>query len=174
MVWTPPAWREILDSPLPEQRVGGRVILRSLTLLANRQVRAIYGIEDIDPALDPFILAINHNTMRESLLVSTVVILNRGGRLVHFLSDWNYRLVPGLGALLRRVGTIPVGVKPAKPPILNRLKPLFVGKVPGWERARIHLRAGRSVGIFPEATVNRDPRRGEFPIHLKEASLQMH
>ena len=26
------------------------------------------------------------------------------------------------------------------------------------ERARQHLRAGRSVGIFPEGTVNRDPQ----------------
>lgn len=174
-MWPPPAWREILDWPLPDQRVGGRLTIRALTLLATRQVRAVHGIENVSPDRDPFILALNHNTMRESFLIPTVVILHRGGRLVHFLSDWNFRLVPGVGTLLRRAGTIPVGVKPPRPAVLNVLKPLFVGSIPGWERARIHLRAGRSVGIFPEATVNRDPhqllrgRRGMARLSLEES-----
>jgi 1-acyl-sn-glycerol-3-phosphate acyltransferase len=36
------------------------------------------------------------------------------------------------------------------------MKPFFAVSVPPLEQARQHLIAGRSIGIFPEGTVNRD------------------
>jgi 1-acyl-sn-glycerol-3-phosphate acyltransferase len=78
---------------------------------------------------------------------------------VHFVADWNFRMIPGVGLLYRRGGAITVVRKPARPRFLNVLRPLYADPVPALERARRHLLAGRSVGIFPEGTVNRDPAR---------------
>jgi 1-acyl-sn-glycerol-3-phosphate acyltransferase len=159
LVWQPPAPREILHWPLPYRGMFDRWLVRGLALLARRQVLSVRGLDHVRPALDPFILAINHSTRREALLVPALLVLHRGGRLIHFLADWNFRLIPGVGLIYRRGGAITVTHKPARPSILNLLKPLYRHPVPALERARAHLGAGRSVGIFPEGTVNRDARR---------------
>jgi 1-acyl-sn-glycerol-3-phosphate acyltransferase len=119
-------------------------------------VRILSGQEHIDPSNDPFILVLNHSTRREALLVPAVLILRRGGRLIHFLADWNFRLLPGIGLIYRRAQTITVTRKPARPSFLNLLKPLYREPLTALDRARGHLLAGMSVGIFPEGRVNRD------------------
>jgi 1-acyl-sn-glycerol-3-phosphate acyltransferase len=86
-------------------------------------------------------------------------MFHRGGRLIHFLADWNFRLIPGVGLIYRRGGVITVTRKPARPRFLNVFKPLYMDPVPPLERARRHLLAGRSVGIFPEGTANGNPER---------------
>ena len=159
IVWEPPAPREIMRWPLPYQRWTNRCLVRGLALLARRQVLVIHGLEHVRPAQDPFILALNHSTRREALLVPALLVLHRGGRLIHFVADWNFRLIPGIGMLYRRGGAITVARKPARPRVLNVLKPLYTDALPAMERARAYLNAGRSVGIFPEGTVNRDPQR---------------
>src|SRR5262249_23634438 len=63
------------------------------------------------------------------------------------------------GLLYARAQVVTVTRKPAKPNFLNLLKPLYEHSLPTLERARAHLAAGRSVGIFPEGEVNRDPTR---------------
>jgi 1-acyl-sn-glycerol-3-phosphate acyltransferase len=78
---------------------------------------------------------------------------------VRFLADWNFRLIPGVGQLYDRSGTITLTRKDAKPRVLNRLKPLFEPHVPAHVEARRHLTQGGSIGIFPEGTVNRDGSR---------------
>lgn len=155
--WAPPV-REILSRRLP-LGVADRWLLRFFALLARRQVRALYGLHHIDPANDPFILALNHSIRREAVLVPALLFLHRNGRFIHFFSDWNNLLIPGYGLLIARAGTITVTRKPARPAFLNALMPLFRHPVPAMERARRHLAAGRPVGIFPEGTVNRDPSR---------------
>lgn len=157
LVWNPPVWREIWRWPLPYQGPGDRLLLKASVLLARSHVSAVYGIENMRPGLDPFILVANHSSRREALLVPPLIMLHRGGRLVHFLADWNFRLIPGIGLIYRRAGAITVTRKPARPRILNLLKPLYNDPVPAMERARQHLDAGRSVGMFPEGTVNRNP-----------------
>jgi 1-acyl-sn-glycerol-3-phosphate acyltransferase len=159
IVWNPPAGREILRWPLPYQGPGDRFLLRSIALIGRRRVGAVSGLEHMRPGLDPFILVSNHASRREAVLLPTVLMLHRGGRLIHFLADWNFRLIPGVGFFYRRAGTITVTQKPARPRFLNVFKPLFDEPVPALERAREHLLAGRSVGVFPEGTVNRDPSR---------------
>jgi 1-acyl-sn-glycerol-3-phosphate acyltransferase len=159
MVWNPPVGREILRWPLPYQGPADRFLLKSVALISRRQVGAVIGLENMRPGLDPFILVANHASRREAVLLPTVLMLHRGGRLIHFLADWNFRLIPGVGFFYRRTGTITVTNKPARPRVLNLLKPLFDEPVPALERARAHLLAGRSVGVFPEGTVNRDPSR---------------
>jgi len=159
LVWNPPVLRDILTWPLPDLGAGDRLLLRALSLLARRHVRAIHGLEHLSPGNDPFILVGNHSTRREAVLLPSLLIFYRGGRLVHFLADWNFRMIPGIGLIYRRAGTISVARKSARPRFLNFLKPLFVDSVRAEERARQHLALGKSVGIFVEGTVNRDPRR---------------
>jgi 1-acyl-sn-glycerol-3-phosphate acyltransferase len=168
-----PAAGDILGHPLPHLNLGDRLLLRGLALIARRQIVAVHGLQHVRAAADPFILAANHNTCCESLLVPAALFLHRGGRLMHFLADWNFRLIPGVGYIYSRAQVVTVTRKPARPRFLNILKPLYNGPVPPLERARRHLSAGRSIGIFPEGQVNRDPdqllrgRRGAARLSLE-------
>jgi 1-acyl-sn-glycerol-3-phosphate acyltransferase len=157
--WEPPAPRDILHWPLPHQGFGNRLLIRTTALLARRQVVGLAGAEHILPEHDPFILALSHSTRTETFLVPTLLFLRRGGRLIHFLADWNFRLIPGVGLIYRRAGAVTVTRKSARPRFLNLLKPLYRHPLPALEQARALLLSGRSVGIYPEGTVNRDPAR---------------
>jgi 1-acyl-sn-glycerol-3-phosphate acyltransferase len=150
---------EILACPLPRLAAGDRVLLRALAACATRYVGAIDGLQHIRVAQDPFILVANHSTLCEALLVPAMLMLHRGGSRVHFLADWNFRLIPGVGFLYARAEVVTVTRKSAKPRLLNALKPLYAHPLPTLERARAHLAAGCSVGIFPEGEVNRIPTR---------------
>lgn len=135
-------------------RVMGRFFLRFL----NRYVIEARGLEHIAPRHDPFILALNHSQKFEAFVIPVYLIYHRRGHLIHFLSDWNYRLYPGLAFLLRFSQTICIVRKPAKPKFLNLFKPLFQDKDSGFTRSRRKLLEGGSLGIYPEGTVNRNPR----------------
>jgi 1-acyl-sn-glycerol-3-phosphate acyltransferase len=157
--WEPPAPRDIWHWPLPHQALGNRLLIRATALLARRQVVGLEGVEHILPDRDPFILALSHSTRTETFLVPTLLFLRRGGRLIHFLADWNFRLIPGVGLIYRRAGAVTVTRKSARPRCLNLLKPLYRHPLPALEQARALLLSGRSVGIYPEGTVNRNPSR---------------
>jgi 1-acyl-sn-glycerol-3-phosphate acyltransferase len=86
-------------------------------------------------------------------------MLYRGGRLIHFMADWNFRLIPGIGLIYRRAQTITVTRKSARPHILDLLKPCYFERLTVLERARARLLVGMSVGIFPEGRVNSDRDR---------------
>ncbi len=157
--WEPPTFGEILRRPIPDGVFGDRCLIRGLALLGRRQIREFSGLEHVSPANDPFILALNHSTRREALLVPAFLMLHRGGRLIHFMADWNFRLIPGIGLVYQRARTITVTRKSARPRILNLLKPLYLERLTVIERARACLLAGISVGIFPEGRINRDRDR---------------
>jgi 1-acyl-sn-glycerol-3-phosphate acyltransferase len=157
--WRVPRLSEILGCTLPHLGLVDRLLLRAVAMLARHRVHAIHGLQHIRTASDPFILAANHGTYRESLLVPALLLLHRGGRRVHFLADWNFRLVPGVGLIYARAQVVTVLRKSARPRVLNILKPLYERPLRPSEEARAHLLAGRSIGIFPEGTVNRDPQR---------------
>ncbi|MFM9850085.1 MAG: lysophospholipid acyltransferase family protein [Hyphomicrobiaceae bacterium] len=159
LTWQTPMPHNIIACPLPYLGLGDRMLLRGLALLASRHVVAMHGLQHIRPAMDPFILAANHSSRAESLLVPALLFLHRGGRLLHFLADWNFRLIPGVGLIYARAQVVTVTRKPARPRFLNALKPLYESSQPTLERARAHLAAGRAVGIFPEGQVNRSPDR---------------
>jgi 1-acyl-sn-glycerol-3-phosphate acyltransferase len=154
-----PTLSAVLSSPLPELGALDRILLRGMTAASLARIKSFSGLEHIAPDRDPFILALNHNSREEALLVPALLFLLRGGRRIHFLADWNFRLIPGVNLLYERAGVITVTRKPVKPLVLNAIKPFFaVGGRP-LEQARQHLIAGRSIGIFPEGTVNRDRLR---------------
>ena len=149
-----PVWRR----PLPASGFGDRLLLRGLAALAEQQVIAISGVYHVDPLHDPMIIAINHSTRSEAVLVPALLMVHRGGRIVHFLADWNFRLIPGVGLLYRRAQTISVMRKPARPKALTILKPLYAHPLSALQQARRKLEAGHAIGVFPEGTVNRDPQ----------------
>ena len=123
--WEAPTLGDILCRPIPEMGLADRWLIRALAFCGRYQVRVLSGQEHVDPSNDPFILVLNHSTRREALLVPAVLILRRGGRLIHFLADWNFRLLPGIGLIYRRAQTITVTRKSARPSFLNLLKPLY-------------------------------------------------
>lgn len=149
----------MLAWPAPHMVLRDRVLFRSLAAIAVRHVREVHGFEHIGPDRDPFILAANHNTWRESVLVPSLLIVYRGGKLIHFLADWNFRLIPGVGLIYRRGQVVNVAWKDARPKVFNVLRRFYEDSVSPFEHARAHLLAGRPVGIFPEGTVNRNARR---------------
>ena len=151
---TPLAIRDVLRMPIPDSEFADRCLLRALGMLGVGQFKAVSGLEHVAPANDPFILVLNHSTRREALLVPALLMLCRGGRLIHFLADWNYRLIPIVGSIYRRAQTITVTRKSARPRILNLLKPLYLEDTTVLARSRALLLSGRSVGIFPEGRVN--------------------
>ncbi len=154
----PSAWA-ILSWPLPELQLIDRMLVRSMALISRCKVRSLDGLDYIAPELDPFILAANHSTRQEAIVLPALLFLLRHGRRIHFMADWNFRMIPGVDLLYRRAGAITVARKPARPRLLNLIKPLFTEKISPMEQARQHLVAGRSIGVFPEGTVNRDPLR---------------
>lgn len=159
LIWEPPAARALLHWPLPDQNRFNAFLVRALAMLSRGRVLAVRGLHHVRPSLDPFILVLNHTTRTEALLVPALIMLHRGGRLIHFLADWNFRLIPGIGLLYHRAQTISVLAKSARPRVLDALKPLYRHPRSALDQARLCLAHGRSVGLFPEGTVNRDPHR---------------
>lgn len=156
--WIPSPF-EMLQAPSPFLVWRDRMLFRSLAAIAARRTLWVSGMEHIAIPNDPFILAPNHSTFQESLLVPSLLCMKRGGRIVHFLADWSFRMFPGVGMVYRRGQVVTVMTKDARPRFLNVLRRFYDDPVPAMERARAHLMAGRSIGIFPEGHVNHDRQR---------------
>ncbi len=151
--------RDIWAQPLPSSdKFTTRLLMRAMTVYARRHVLSIEGpLHLLQPENDPFIVAFNHNQRLEAVLVPSLLFFYRGGKPIHFLADWPMLMVPLVASLYRHSQAIIVTHKSARPPFLNIFRRLFHEKVPALERARLCLEAGRSLGLFPEGTINRDP-----------------
>lgn len=147
---------DILAIEMPAMQPIDRTIMKMLMLIGRKHIVSITGIENLRHP-DPFILVANHNQRLEALLVPVWLAYLRGGKLIHFMADWNFRLIPGISMILRRGQTIPVTTKPAKPKFLNRFKSRFSGEIHGFELAEQYIAEGKSIGIFPEGTINPNP-----------------
>ena len=145
--------------PLPhlDGDLGTRLICRGLLSMFRHRLIEASGVEYIQPEHDPFIVVMNHSQRPEAILVPTWMCFLRHGRLVHFMADWNFLMIPVIGGIIRRHDPIVVTRKSAKPRFLNRFKSRFQGNRPPFEEARHRIEHGRSVGIFPEGTTNRHP-----------------
>lgn len=158
---TLPSLRAILSQPLPHMQRDHvtRWLLRGCVATLRPLVIELRGAPRIAVPQDPFILVANHSNRLEALILPTLLFLLRGGRLIHFIADWNFMLVPGVGSLLRRGEVLASVRKNARPRFLNRLRARYAHPLPPFERAAHKLADGRSVGVFPEGTANRDPQR---------------
>jgi 1-acyl-sn-glycerol-3-phosphate acyltransferase len=125
--------------------------------LGSRTLVKVDGIENLQGENDPFIVVLNHNQKLEALSVPGLLMYLRDGKMIHFLADWNFCLVPGVWLFYHYGQVITIARKPAKPRFLNVFKPLFTSRESGFSQAQKALAEGRSVGIFPEGTTNRHP-----------------
>lgn len=148
----------LLAAPLPHLSVFDRNLLRLVLRASSSRIAAVSGLQHVARARDPFILVLNHSTMLEALIVPPLLLAAREGYALPFLADWNFRLIPGVGLLYKRAKVVNVTRKPAKPRILDILRPLYRQGPTAWERAEQLLRAGTSIAVFPEGRVNRDPQ----------------
>ncbi|MEZ5458378.1 MAG: lysophospholipid acyltransferase family protein [Steroidobacteraceae bacterium] len=158
---TLPTIGAILRAPLPHL-AGDRVtrwLLRGVAASLRPLVVELRGATHIAGAHDPFILVANHSNRLEAMILPTLLFLLRGGRLIHFIADWNFLLVPGIGNLMRRGEVLTSMRKNARPRFLNRLRHRHAPTQAPFARAAELLAAGRSIGVFPEGTANRDPHR---------------
>lgn len=154
-----PTSRMLWQAPLAQQQsLLNRILIRGTLLCCLRLVRSASGLEQLAEVRDPYIVALNHSQRLEAVLLPMLFIWQRQGRLIHFLADWNFLLSPA-ALFFWRGGVIPVTRKPARPRFLTGLRNYLVAAPHGFERAKELLRAGRSVGVFPEGTTNRHPTK---------------
>ncbi|HEY1170094.1 MAG TPA: 1-acyl-sn-glycerol-3-phosphate acyltransferase [Verrucomicrobiae bacterium] len=135
-----------------------RFLTRLALQLYRRHFLEVRGAERLKAGNDPYIVVLNHSQRSEAILIPGLLFFLRDGKRVHFMADWNFCLFPPVAILYRCAQVITLVRKPAKPKFLNIFKPLFVDKLPAFERARQRLAEGAPVGIFPEGTVNRNPK----------------
>jgi 1-acyl-sn-glycerol-3-phosphate acyltransferase len=150
-------WRQPLDG-----LTSGfdRLLCRSISTLALHWILEIQGLEHIAPERDPFILALNHSSRLEAVLLPILLMLHRRGHHIRFLADWPMMLVPGVAFLYRRGHVILVTRKKPRFASLDRLKRRIVGNVgDAFGQCQEALQEGSPLGLFPEATMNRHPGR---------------
>lgn len=149
---------DIFRAPLEHQSesLATRMVIRGLLLVFHRRIIAIEGLEQVLPDRDPFILVANHNQRSEALLMPALLAHFRNGKLVHFIADWNFCLIPMVHFIFRCGQTIILTRKSARPRFLNVFRPWFAGDQPAFTQARQRLESGCSVGIYPEGTANRN------------------
>lgn len=132
-----------------------RLLQRAVALYLRSRLVRLQGIDRITARCGPFIVAANHDCRRDAVLLPVLLMMARHGHPVHFLADWNFKLIPGVGALYRKAGAIGVDRKPARPRVLNRLKPYLTDSIPALDAARAVLDRGGAIALFPEGTTNR-------------------
>ena len=129
----------------PPDRRSTRWVIRATVWALGHRVRSVEGADRLR-SLDGF-------------LVPALLAWLRGGRIIRFLADWNFMLLPPVYLLYRCARVIPVATKPARPRFLTPLRTVLAPSPNGYPLARRCLDDGRPVGIFVEGTTHRDPTR---------------
>ena len=152
--------RDVWAAELPQQGSGVvRFLLRGLVTCFG-PLTSVEGAERLRGLPEPAIFALNHTSTSECLAAPAALLWLREGRMVHFLIDWMYLHLPGIGWLMRQSDPVPVYGKPARWKIGEQYR------IARWRRPVLdscleRLAAGGSLGIFPEGTRNHR-RAGEL------------
>jgi 1-acyl-sn-glycerol-3-phosphate acyltransferase len=145
---------EIIRAPMPLARLNQRWFAKPFICCVDDLIQYENPENLILPG--PFIFAFNHNSAFETVIVGTSLIHRRNGENISFIIDWMYRYIPIVGWIFKLIDPIYVYHKPSTIGVLNRLRQR--PKRTAIEECIDRLKAGRTIGIFPEGTVNRDPK----------------
>jgi 1-acyl-sn-glycerol-3-phosphate acyltransferase len=125
-------------------------------MLPNFLLTRAYGLEHLSGSGSARIYAFNHNNSLESLMVPALLMYHLGGSSISFVIDWMYGKVPILGTLMNMIDPVYVYHKRSTLSWIETTRPQ-APSADTIERCTEKLRAGCSIGIFPEGKRNRDP-----------------
>lgn len=156
-----PSRAEVLTTPYrhPPERRATRWVIRATLCALGPFVERVEHADRLRRLDGPFVAVLNHSQPLEAFLVPALLAWLRGGRVIRFLADWNFMLLPPVYALYRSARVIPVTRKQARPRFLNALQDLLAPPPTGFECARQCLDEGQAVGVFVEGTTNPHPAR---------------
>jgi 1-acyl-sn-glycerol-3-phosphate acyltransferase len=143
----------VYAAELPHLQGFEAVVLRGLVACFG-PFTSVEGAEHLSGLPEPAIFALNHNSTFECLAAPAALFWLRGGRPIHFLIDWMYLHLPGIGWLIRRYDPVPVYGKPARWRFRERHR-LTQRRRSVVDNCLERLTAGGSLGVFPEGTRNR-------------------
>lgn len=109
------------------------------------------------PKRGPFVLAPNHNSEIDPILVGVAVW--KMGRIPRFMAKESLFRIPVVGAALRASGQIPVSRDPRK------------GNQAAVEAAQQLAETGRGVIVYPEGSLTRDPDM--WPMRGKNGAIRV-
>ena len=153
---------KIISTSMPSLTWSQRWFLKSFLLCWGPLIRT----EGLDTELitdDPLIFAFNHNCSYETLLVPAYLIALRKGRKISFVIDWMFGHVPLIAWIFKQIDPIYVFNKKSNFSFLNHYRSSAQKDVRHqsfkvYQECIQRLNEGRSIGIFPEVTRNRDPQ----------------
>ena len=148
-------YSERLLKPLPFLPRGRAYLLR-LLMLPNFLLTRVDGLENLAGDEGARIYAFNHNNSIEVLMVPVLIIYHLGGRMISFVMDWMYGKVPILGFLMDMTDPVYVYHKRSSLRWIEA-KRMTRPTDDTVERCTEKLLSGKSIGIFPEGTRNRNP-----------------
>ena len=152
---------EVLTTPYrhPPERRATRWVIRATLCALGPFVETVTHADRLRRLDGPFVAVLNHSQPMEAFLVPALLAWLRGGRIIRFLADWNFMLLPPVYALYKSARVIPVTSKQARPRFLNALQDVVAPRPTGFAEARRCLERGRPVGAFVEGTTNPHPTR---------------
>jgi 1-acyl-sn-glycerol-3-phosphate acyltransferase len=123
----------------------------SLRLWASLLGRILYKIkvegEDKLPAKGPYIVAMNHVSFMDWLLVMATV-----PEPVHFIIDWRYYYAPGMSFWFKQAKLIPIATRRENSELLDQ----------AFDNISEEIKMGHVLGIFPEGMITRDGELGRI------------
>jgi 1-acyl-sn-glycerol-3-phosphate acyltransferase len=137
-------------------------LLPALAPVCSAAVRVFYRFtsEGAAPATGPVLFVANHpNSIVDAMVVAASV-----GRPIRFLAKATLFDEPGVGALVRAGGSIPVYRRQDDPALTDRNAQVF-------EAVHEALAAGDAVGIFPEGLSHSEPSLAQLRTGAARISL---